>query len=76
MIEHQDALANLDEILTTPGLDGIVVGPADLAVSMGHLLEPGHADVEKAIEQILEGASGTGARSGSTQPRRHRRASG
>jgi 2-keto-3-deoxy-L-rhamnonate aldolase RhmA len=54
MIEHQDALASLDEILTTPGLDGIVVGPADLAVSMGHILEPGHADVEKAIEQIFE----------------------
>jgi 2-keto-3-deoxy-L-rhamnonate aldolase RhmA len=54
MIEHQDALDNLDQILTTPGLDGIVVGPADLAVSMGHILEPGHADVEKAIEQVLE----------------------
>ncbi len=56
MIEHQDALPNLDEILTTPGLDGIVVGPADLAVSMGHLLDQGHADVEKAIEQVFEAA--------------------
>jgi 2-keto-3-deoxy-L-rhamnonate aldolase RhmA len=53
MIEHIDALANLAEILTTPGLDGILVGPADLAVSMGHLREPTHPDVTVAIDQVL-----------------------
>jgi 2-keto-3-deoxy-L-rhamnonate aldolase RhmA len=54
MIEHQDAVPELDGILTTPGLDGIVVGPADLAVSMGHILEPQHADMQKTIEQIFD----------------------
>lgn len=54
MIEHREALDNLDEILTVPGLDGILVGPADLAVSMGHILDPGHPDVLAAIEEIFQ----------------------
>ncbi|MEV6927379.1 aldolase/citrate lyase family protein [Dactylosporangium sp. NPDC051485] len=52
MIESRDALEHLDDILATPGLDAVMVGPADLAVSLGHLTEPGHADVQGAIESI------------------------
>ncbi|MBB2206389.1 HpcH/HpaI aldolase family protein [Gluconacetobacter takamatsuzukensis] len=35
MIETQEAFDNLDEILSTPGLDAIFVGPSDLSLSMG-----------------------------------------
>jgi 4-hydroxy-2-oxoheptanedioate aldolase len=35
MAESADALANLDAILDVPGLDGIFVGPNDLALSLG-----------------------------------------
>lgn len=35
MIETRQALANLDEILSVPGIDAIYVGPADLSVSLG-----------------------------------------
>ena len=35
MIEDAEALDSLDEILTTPGIDAILVGRADLAVSLG-----------------------------------------
>jgi 4-hydroxy-2-oxoheptanedioate aldolase len=35
MIETASGLANLDEIATTPGLDGLFVGPADLSLGMG-----------------------------------------
>ncbi len=35
MIETQQALDNLDAILDTPGLDGIYVGPNDLAIELG-----------------------------------------
>ncbi len=35
MIETLDGLDNLDEILATPGLDGVYVGPNDLALVMG-----------------------------------------
>jgi 4-hydroxy-2-oxoheptanedioate aldolase len=36
MIETAEAVDNIDEILTTPGLDAIFVGPSDLSVSLGH----------------------------------------
>ncbi|MFC0450019.1 HpcH/HpaI aldolase family protein [Rhodococcus jostii] len=52
MIEHVDALGNLDEILTTPGLDGIMVGPADLAASIGQLNNLSHPEVVAAIDSI------------------------
>lgn len=35
MIETAAALANLDEILSVPGLDAIYIGPADLGQSLG-----------------------------------------
>ncbi len=35
MIETAEAISNLDDILTTPGIDAIYVGPADLAISLG-----------------------------------------
>jgi 2-keto-3-deoxy-L-rhamnonate aldolase RhmA len=54
MIESAAAVAAIDAILKTPGLDGIMVGPADLAVTMGHLLEPGHPDVKAAITVVRD----------------------
>jgi 2-keto-3-deoxy-L-rhamnonate aldolase RhmA len=54
-IEQAVAVERLDEILTTPGLDGIMVGPADLAASMGHLHELEHPEVEATIQRILDG---------------------
>ena len=35
MIETADGLEHLDEIASTPGLDGLFVGPADLSLGMG-----------------------------------------
>ncbi|MGE5254372.1 MAG: HpcH/HpaI aldolase family protein, partial [Planctomycetaceae bacterium] len=35
MIETAEALKNLDEILSTPGVDGAYVGPSDLSMSLG-----------------------------------------
>tara|TARA_B100001250_G_C19696618_1_gene742844 strand:+ start:82 stop:873 length:792 start_codon:yes stop_codon:yes gene_type:complete len=34
MIETKEALDNLDEIMTTPGVDGIYIGPADLSLAV------------------------------------------
>jgi len=36
MIETADAINRLDEILLTPGLDAIYVGPSDLSISYGY----------------------------------------
>ena len=35
MIETQQALDNLDAIMSVPGLDGVYVGPSDLGISLG-----------------------------------------
>lgn len=34
-IEHQDAIDQLEAILTVPGVDGFIIGPYDLSCSMG-----------------------------------------
>ncbi|MES0183290.1 aldolase/citrate lyase family protein [Mesorhizobium sp. C386A] len=38
-IETREALNNLDDIASTPGVDALFIGPADLALSLG--IEPG-----------------------------------
>ena len=57
MIETKEALEQLDEILDTPNLDGIYIGPADLSLALGE--EPGFDKPEnkkdsRAIKRILE----------------------
>ena len=59
MIETKEALEKLDEILDTPNLDGIYIGPADLSLSIGE--QPGFDKPEntaayKEITRILEAA--------------------
>ncbi|RMF00193.1 MAG: 2,4-dihydroxyhept-2-ene-1,7-dioic acid aldolase [Chloroflexi bacterium] len=51
-VETAEAVNNLDDILAVPGLDGIFIGPMDLSTSMGHMGNPGHPDVQAAIETI------------------------
>jgi 4-hydroxy-2-oxoheptanedioate aldolase len=52
-VETANALANLDAIVGTDGVDGVFIGPADLAASMGHLGNPGHPSVQAAIEGAI-----------------------
>jgi 2-keto-3-deoxy-L-rhamnonate aldolase RhmA len=54
MVESVNALASIDVLLQTPGLDGIMVGPADLAVSMGHRSDPNHPDVRARIADVRD----------------------
>ena len=54
MIESAAAVADIDAILKTPGLDGIMVGPADLAVTLGHLRELGHPEVRAAVTAVRD----------------------
>ncbi len=49
-VESSNGLNNLDEIASTEGVDGVFIGPADLAASMGHCGHPEHPDVQRAIE--------------------------
>ena len=53
-IEQGEAVERLDEILTTPGLDGIMIGPADLAWSLGYGHDMENPAVEAAIQRVLD----------------------
>ncbi|MGE2718721.1 HpcH/HpaI aldolase family protein [Mycolicibacterium celeriflavum] len=62
MIESAPGLAALDEICAVPGLTGVYVGPADLAISLGHT--PAEAwsapAVQDAITRIVATATAAG----------------
>lgn len=63
-IETTTAVANVEAILAVDGVDGIFLGPADLAASMGHLGESGHPDVVAAVERCLDLARAAGKPAG------------
>lgn len=54
MIETREAMSNLEAICAVDGIDGVYVGPSDLALSLGH--PPGGvptiAEVNDAISEI------------------------
>lgn len=52
-VESRAGLEALDEILAVEGVDGVFVGPADLAADMGHLGKPGAPEVQAAVVDAL-----------------------
>ncbi len=52
-VETAEALGNIEAIAAVDGVDGIFIGPADLAASMGFPGEPGHQEVKTAILQAI-----------------------
>jgi len=52
-IENREGLANLDAIASVDGVDGVFIGPADLSASMGYRGNPGHPEVQAAIEDAI-----------------------
>ena len=67
-IESQQGVDNLDAIAAVDGIDGIFVGPSDLAAGMGHLGNAGHPDVQAAIRHIFARAKAHGKPSGILAP--------
>lgn len=52
-VESMAGLAALPEIARVSGVDGVFIGPADLAASMGYLGNPGHPEVQQAIATAI-----------------------
>lgn len=69
MIETGEAVERLDEIITTPGLDGVYIGPADLSlgVTQGRLppgLDRQEEEMQTVIKDVLERVKAQGLRAG------------
>ena len=48
-VENQKGMQALDEILLVNGLDGVFIGPSDLAADMGFIGQAGAPEVNKAV---------------------------
>jgi 4-hydroxy-2-oxoheptanedioate aldolase len=63
-VETRSALGELEAIAEVPGVDGVFIGPSDLAASLGHVGNPQHADVQKAIKNAVERLTAVGKPAG------------
>ena len=59
-VETGEALGRLEEIAAVEGVDGVFIGPSDLAASMGHLGRPGHPEVQAALKDAAARIAATG----------------
>lgn len=48
-VENQRGMAALDEILEVEGIDGVFIGPSDLAADMGFVGQPSQPQVQDAV---------------------------
>ena len=48
-VENRAGMAALDEILAVDGIDGVFIGPSDLAADMGHIGDASAPEVEDAV---------------------------
>ncbi|MGG4773737.1 4-hydroxy-2-oxoheptanedioate aldolase [Paenalcaligenes sp. Me52] len=63
-VESLEGLKNIEAIAAVEGVDGIFIGPADLSAAMGHLGNPGHPDVQEAIDTAIARIKGAGKAAG------------
>lgn len=63
-VESMAGLAALDEILTLEGVDGVFVGPADLAADMGFVGQPGAPEVQAQVIAALSRIRAAGKAAG------------
>jgi 4-hydroxy-2-oxoheptanedioate aldolase len=59
-IETVEGVANARAIAETPGVDGVFVGPSDLAASMGLIGQQTHPDVVAAVKRAFAGIAAVG----------------
>lgn len=52
-VESMAGMAAIEEIAAVEGVDGVFIGPSDLAADMGYIGRPGEAAVQKIVEDGL-----------------------
>jgi 4-hydroxy-2-oxoheptanedioate aldolase len=63
-VESEAGVDAAGEIAGVDGVDAVFVGPSDLAASMGHLGNPGHSDVQAAVDRAIGATLDAGAIAG------------
>ncbi len=63
-VESVEGMNNIDAIAATPGVDGVFIGPADLAASMGHPGNATHPDVQAQVEHGMRRIQAAGKAAG------------
>jgi len=63
-VETRAALEQLEAIAAVEGIDGVFIGPADLAASLGHLNNPQHPEVQAALRDAAARLGSVGKASG------------
>ena len=55
-IESRTGMQAVDAICDVDGVDGIFIGPSDLAAGLGHLGNPSHPEVQQAMQRVFASA--------------------
>jgi 4-hydroxy-2-oxoheptanedioate aldolase len=63
-VESRTGLDAIADIAAVDGIDGIFLGPADLAASLGHLGEQDHPEVVSAVEDAIKAVNAAGKPAG------------
>lgn len=63
-VETAEGVEAAGAIAAVDGVDGVLVGPADLAASLGHLGQQGHPDVVAAVRRTLDAVRAAGTPAG------------
>jgi 4-hydroxy-2-oxoheptanedioate aldolase len=67
-LETRAALERLEAVAAVDGVDGVFIGPSDLAADLGHLGNPAHPDVQTAMRSAAERCLATGKPIGTLAP--------
>lgn len=63
-VETRTALKQIEAIAAVEGVDGLFIGPSDLAADFGHLGNPKHPEVQAAIQEAARRIRATGKAAG------------
>lgn len=63
-VETRAALSELEAICAVDGVDGVFIGPSDLAADMGQIGNPGHSEVQQAVEDAIARIRASGKAAG------------